>query len=404
MATRPVAFVVFSVVPNMLDQSRVWDFSRDFATADVRSRLRDKLVCIRHLSGIAQSVDLITGVSSVGALTIEMVDVGGMITRYVSDPARPLIHDLGSSLPVDPNLGLGRHNRVDVVSDADAEIRIGGDISAYPDLGFIRIDDEDIGYRATYQDGPDGVFRSISRGMRGTLPDVHDAGALVHNGEQIRRNTRVRLELGYDALDESDYGPGPGYALMNVTQIQSTPGGWTITAHDVQVFTRKKIFTKSTTNNPFTIKGNPLRLALRILLSTGNGSNSANDVYEYENGAGVPKDFVDISMFRYFQRQFPLTEMRFREPGPVDAKTFVETQLLRPLGLIPIINQRGQYSVRRVTSPTPLLTGISSATMTYPEIIPPEPPEPPEDSFYILLEDGGRIMLEDLSGAIELEH
>lgn len=77
-----------------------WAFSRDFSARTVLNPTVAKLKVVRRIIGNTQTVDPIAGSSSIGTLTIELVNINREITRYVADPALPLAIGLSTELAV----------------------------------------------------------------------------------------------------------------------------------------------------------------------------------------------------------------------------------------------------------------------------------------------------------------
>ena len=325
--TAPNVFLRFYHVPTRTT-TQEWAFSRDFCAKPVVSPAVAKIACVVNVQGNTQSVDPIAGSSSVGALTVTLADVNREITKYVSDPARPLTTTINSS---DTSV---------VVDDA----------SGYPAAGHIRIDAEDLSYSAI----TGGTTFTISaRAARGTSAAGHTAGALVRNGERIGPPNRVTLFLGYDPLVEAEYGPGSGYVKMEVKSVTGDGLSWVVQAFDVQRFAQRKVFERASEQTPVTLgPDHPLNIAMKVMLSTGAGVNGPYDSYAKENGAAVPNNLVNTAVLEYLRDSvFPGLQMLFTEVEMQDAKTFVEEQCFRPLNLVPFITQSGRYAAAVMRTP-----------------------------------------------------
>jgi hypothetical protein len=70
--------------------------------------------------------------------------------------------------------------------------------------------------------------------------------------------------------------------------------------------------------------------------------------------------FVDIAAFEVMRATDVLLDLvfSFSETEPQDAKVWFETQILRPLMIIPDVNQSGQYTGRLVAAPMFARTGL----------------------------------------------
>jgi len=97
--TSPNLFVRMFHVPSAAS-AQGWAFSRDFAARTVQNPTIEKLRVIRRVIGNTQTVDPIAGSSSIGTLTIELINANREITKYVADPALPLAVGLSTELRV----------------------------------------------------------------------------------------------------------------------------------------------------------------------------------------------------------------------------------------------------------------------------------------------------------------
>ena len=324
------------------DSTLEYPFSRDFSSGPVTAAATEKLVCLRRVTGNPQRVDPIGGTSDIGILTAELVDIGGEITRYIADPALPLAAAL-TTTPSDP-------------------VKVLGDGSGYPTKGTLSAEFEDIAYTGYTVGATETTFSGIMRETRGTTIAAHAAGVLVRNGEQLRRDQRVTLFLGYAPLDEDEYGPGPGYVKMALEALDSQNAGqtWILRAADIQRFVKQSLFDSATPDAPATLgPEHPLTIALKVLTSTGAGVNGAYDVLPAGMGAAVPNTLVNIESFEFFRDAIvPGLQMRFSEIEADDAKAFIEQQCLRPLNLVPFVSQRGRYGVRLQRTPLFARSGL----------------------------------------------
>ncbi len=341
--TQPRLFVRFYYVPTATS-TQEYAFTRDFASGPVLSAATEKLNVLRQVRGNTQSVDPLAGTSSIGTLSLECVDVNGDVLRQVSDPAQALNAD---------------------ITDVATSLVVVGDGSGYPTKGTLIIDNENIAYTSYTVGASTTTFNGLTRAARGTAAASHTAGALVRNGEQIRRGTRVTLFLGYAPLAEADYGPGAGYIKMEVTRLDSADGGltWIIQASDIQRFFKRNVFDGATSDAPVTLgPEHPLTIALKVLTSTGVGSNGPYDVLPASQGAAVPQTLVAADVIEFVRDSvLPGVQMSFREVEPADAKEFVEAQIFRPLNLVPFITQTGRYGAAYMRQPLFARSGCSAA-------------------------------------------
>lgn len=353
MRTKPNAFVRFYDVPKAGGADET-PFQRDFTAHPVVTPHRPKIACIPVPNGIrgnTQRVNPIAGTSEIGVLTVDLLDVDGEITRQVSDPALPLAAELPapSMIPVLAHpIGL----RI-IANEALVGLPIAGDVSGYPETGHVTVEGSN-GREDIFYSGRDTTNRQllrIKRGQRGTTAVAHEAGTPVHNGEQIRRSVRASLFLGYGPLAEADY---TEFIKLEVASVTSLPGGlgWSVTLVDLQRFAKKSIFELATSAEPFEIgPDHPLTIALKVLTSTGAGTNGPYDVLAAENGVGMPQALVDVAGLEALRTELPGLQMQFKEIAPQDAKRWIEGQIFRPLNIVPVITQHGQYSGRLFRQP-----------------------------------------------------
>jgi hypothetical protein len=372
----PTAFIRFFYVPEA-GSAREYPFTRDFSTHEIG--LGDaapsgfgadafgtspfggnppKFVCVKDIRLNTHESDPVAGRSSIGTMEIDLGDQAFQLLKQFADPARPLVN-LKAGSPLSLSLS---HFHVAIANESDGpgDVIQVDDASGYPPMGHVIVDNEDFFYT-----GNDGVttLSGIQRAARGTAVASHAPGALVRNGEQIRRGVRATLFLGYQPMAEEDYGPGPGYTKMEV-QSYATQGHLTYTVRlsDIQRFTKRKVFELATQDNPTSFGPmHPITAGLTVLMSTGHGTNGPYDGATEENGCGVPQAFVDVAAFEALRGADGIgaAVFSFSETEPQDGKEWFESQILRPLMILPDVNQQGQYTGRLITTPMFARTGLS---------------------------------------------
>jgi hypothetical protein len=376
--TAPSAFIRFFYVREA-GSALEYPFTRDFATHPIGvgdaagsgwgldtwgtspwGGNPPKFVCVKDIRLSTHDSDPVAGRSSIGTMEIDLGDQNFQILKQFGDPARTLVAIKGG-VPMSRSLSHFRLAR-SLESDGPGDTIQVDNSSGYPPMGHVIIDHEDFFYSGN--DTALNMLTGMQRAMRGTNIADHLVGALVRNGEQIRRGVRATLFLGYQPMAEEDYGPGPGYTKMEVqsyaTQAHLT---YTVRLSDIQRFTKRKVFELATQDNPATLgPGHPITLGLQVLMSTGRGTNGAYDVLTEENGCGVPQAFVDIAAFEALRGADDIGDVvfSFSENEPQDGKEWFETQILRPLMILPDVNQEGQYTGRLITQPMFVRTGLST--------------------------------------------
>jgi hypothetical protein len=238
------------------------------------------------------------------------------------------------------------------------------DISGYPTTGHVILEEagvpEDFSYPSV--NAVLNVFNTPTRAARDTIPNDHAPEVLVRNGEQLRRGTRLTLMLGYQPMVEAEYGPGPGYTRMEVQSWTYANLMVTLRCADIQRFVKRKIFELATETNPVNLTGNPITLLLQVWMSTGVGNNGPYDVLVRENGAAVPMALIDIAAWETLRGAEGIsgTTFKFSEIEPQDSKDWGETQIMRPLMILPDVNQSGQLTGKLVAQPAFSHSGMAT--------------------------------------------
>jgi hypothetical protein len=349
--TRPRVFVRPSFVRKSGDVKE-YPFARDLASHDdVDASLRPKLVSVKTVSGAASQADPISGRTSVGFLEVQLG--GEAARRQIADPARPLQVAIAGGFGPTLRNGGTKIGSFAATTGAALTVQV-DDIRGYPDLGTITIDNEDFGYLS--RDLVTNTFTDVYPASRDTVSASHVVGARVRNGEQLRRGTRIALYLGYAQDTEAFYGPGPGFTKMEIQSTQTQDFNLTVALRcsDIQRFTKRRVFEGASQLNPATLgPDHPITLGLKVLTSTGLGTNGPYDLLAKEFGAAVPYQLIDIAGLELLRNHPDISNVRmqFAETASQDVKDWIETQIFRPLSILPDVNQAGQYTGRLLTAP-----------------------------------------------------
>lgn len=111
---------------------------------------------------------------------------------------------------------------------------------------------------------------------------------------------------------------------------------------------------QSQANNFLVLQGNPLDIALQIMLSTGNGTNGPYDVLPACAGLAIDQDLVDVEMIEQQRdRWISAYRFKFEEFRSVVGKRFLEEQIYTFINAYPCINNDGQLSVHVYAPPLP---------------------------------------------------
>jgi hypothetical protein len=338
LQTQPVAFARFFHVKQAGDGTD-FPFSVDFSTQAVLAPTKTKLAYMVKPSLLVQSIDHENGRSSIGTLPLRLVDVTGEVLKYLSAPALTLAAAMDAT---------------------QLTATVTQDPSGMPAQGTLEITTGGVIERARYSsyNAATKVFTLTLRGADATTAATHAAGDAVTNGEQIRPGQRVQLFTGYAALNEADYTAWP---KMEVTAraLLHDRVTFQVEAFDVQRSIRRTVFLGATPDAPVSLTGNPITLALQILLSTGTGTNGPYDVLAAANGLGVPQALVDVAGLEALRTsEFPTDTYVFSITSPQQGKQFLEEQFWKTMNCYPVIKQDGKFSVRRYKA-----TGTAVATL-----------------------------------------
>lgn len=441
LQTQPVVFARFAHVKKYGDGTD-FPFSVDFSTDAVASPTKTKKPWLLMPQGNTQTIEPELGRSSIGLFSLQLLDAGGEVLRYLSNPTLTLKTAMtpavpvaggfveateatagypgvgtleiatGSSTPAAPTAAAGAAGSVDVgahswvatfvvsgaehragpksnvvtIADSAKQVALSavstgpagttarkiyrtaaGDTGSHKLVGTIsdnttttftdNIADGALGAEAPgaiervrydQNDSANKRFRVAAggRGADSTAAADHLLGALITNGEQIRPGQRCQLFSGYAALAEADYTAWPKMEVLG----RGLTGGrlYTIQVTDVQRSLRRRVFLTATAAAPRQITTNPITAALRILTSTGAGTNGPYDVLIAEDGLAIPQALVDVAgLERLRDTEVPADTYDFKITEPVDGKIALEEEVWKTLNAYPWVDQNGKLSARR---------------------------------------------------------
>lgn len=165
-----------------------------------------------------------------------------------------------------------------------------------------------------------------------------------------RRGATVTIALGYHDVDEADY-----LTIFRgiVTGYKWSAGEWSFQCQDLRRTVKKTVFTGASESSPVAISlENPIDIALRILTSTGAGTNGDYDDYAATNGLGIAAALVDVDGFELVRDDdFPSELWSFSEREPADALEWIEGEICKPLGIYLVTLASGALSCRKVKPP-----------------------------------------------------
>jgi len=192
--------------------------------------------------------------------------------------------------------------------------------------------------------------------------DVNDeiTALLATDGAYFHRK-KVTIKAGYLGTTEADMA---SVFTGWVTGLSLSADGlsYLFAVTDPQRWMQRKVFRGAESSNVI-VQGNPLTILLRILTSTGAGTNGDYDNLSESNGLGIDDDFIDVAGIEQVRDDyFPGNShyMRFVIDERIRAKDFIETELLKPLNLYPVITGAGKFSVRPTKPPIAALSSVQS--------------------------------------------
>lgn len=106
--------------------------------------------------------------------------------------------------------------------------------------------------------------------------------------------------------------------------------------------------------NLVVLAGNPLTIALQILLSTGDGTNGPYDVLPACAGLAIPQQYVNVARFEN-QRDTWVNAWNFlfEESDPITGMAFLQEQIYTFTNAYPTIDAEGRISLKVYAPPLP---------------------------------------------------
>jgi len=289
------------------------------------------------ISGISQSVDPINGVSTIGQLSASIVDHENLVSQIIK-----AADDAGHGL---------RRQRCEVFllykgMDWADKVRIRS--MPVQDLRLANFNE----YKLTAADIQSWLKRTIFSPAKTKLA----ADVTVTTGVTLTVDSTYKFNIATSIRYGSKGFCKIGDELMYFTSLTPTTlvvptagrgiGGTTATTHSIGDAVDEIIF----------IDGNPINIALKILQSSGvAAANGAYDVYPAAWGCNMDGDAVDVSGWQ--QAGTLLTGLDtadatkglrfefFLDKG-VEAKKFIEDEILKIIGAYGFVRGDGKYSVR----------------------------------------------------------
>lgn len=180
------------------------------------------------------------------------------------------------------------------------------------------------------------------------LVDSGDPDLMSELADWAILGRKTTIEQSFRGETENDDNFEPIFRGV-IDHIAHTGRGWRYTMGDNLRLFRVPFAQLAAEGSPLVISSrNAITLALQVMLSTGNGTNSSYDVLAADQGAGIHQDLVDIAGIEQERDDFltsDLMEFEFREPEG-DFLTWFFTEICRPLGIMPRILGDGRISIK----------------------------------------------------------
>jgi hypothetical protein len=105
----------------------------------------------------------------------------------------------------------------------------------------------------------------------------------------------------------------------------------------------------------FILFAHPVDIALRVLLSTGTGSNGVYDVLPARHGLGIPQALVDVGTFVAVKADLSSTDLFYFaiDQAESDAKAWLEAQIFKPCNAYQVTRADGRLSMKLFEPPEP---------------------------------------------------
>ncbi len=206
--------------------------------------------------------------------------------------------------------------------------------------------------------------RSSIGGLTFELLDYNDEiTALLATDPYYFHRKKVTVKAGYAGMSESDM---LTIFVGWVTGLSLSSNGlnYIFNITDPQKWLQRKIFRGSETA-PVTIAGNPITILLRILTSTGDGTNGTYDVYAVENGLGIDESYLNVSEIEQVRdRWFPSdsVRMKFIIDKREKAKDWLEREIFKIMNIYPVIDGDGKFNIKPFKPPIPVYAAVQSFT------------------------------------------
>jgi len=213
---------------------------------------------------------------------------------------------------------------------------------------------------------------SISGGSQRVTPDQGQASigahtiqildvddeitALIATDSYYFHRRKTTISLGFAGMNQADFVTVATGWVTGMKLVKDL-GMWQFEITDPQKWLQRSIF-RGTDDDPLHLSGNPIRIALQVITSTGAGTNGDYDTLSAGNGIGLDVALIDIAgIEQMWAEWFTGVRFDFVIEGKETAKKWLEKEIFKVLNIYPGVDGSGRFSMRPMK---PILVGRSS--------------------------------------------
>jgi len=290
------------------------------------------------ISSMSQTVDPINGVSSVGNLSLSITDYNGMVSDIIK-AADTAGHGL-------------RRQRLSIImlyKGMDWADRVVVRTMQINDLRLSALNE----YKLTATDVQRQLQKTVFNPYSTTLSAaIASTGAITPSVVDARK---------FIATTQQTYGTAGFIKIEDEIMMWTakTDNGFTISAGGRGMFgsTAAVHAIGKKVSEIIVLQENPITMALKVMQSTGEGSNGTWDVYPARWGCGMDNDndvdvneWLEVGKLLVGLADTPAAsdgvQFEFVLDEGIEAKKFIEDQILKILGAFGFVHGDGRYGIR----------------------------------------------------------
>ncbi len=350
MQLEPVYYVHFGKIYGPLGTSDN-DLTEEYCTSAIKSPTKTRRQIMSVPRSVSNSVSQIAGRATIGELEFSLLDVDNCITNLIASYAmKNRIVTVYAGYK-----SIKEENFTPIYTGQISNVNLSGDGLSY----IMTVSDILKIAKADILTGQTKLYSNITAST--TTIAVTDASNFapktdMGDGLGARNYLRIGDEIiSYTSITAGDILTGTPFYFNGCTRgvtitVNGVVSGLAATAHE----------TGDDVANFVKFSGNPVTLALQMLLSTGTGLNYSGtgtnyDVLPETQGCGCPYALVDISSFETqrdrFVSSFTITGYFSEE---TEALNILQDEIYKTLNAYPLVNRLGQYSLKLWTVPLPV--------------------------------------------------